>query len=126
MKREPINPIGSCFDSVGHNVLCNSDMPENAIICHGIGKATFPGQEGEPMAHAWIECVYDGITYAADTTWDVMVKAEEYRKKASLDYVRTYTQNEFMINWQDFEYPGPWDLKILSVIKPKKRISDND
>ncbi len=127
MKREPINPIGSCFDSVAHNVMLNSDMPENAYICHGIGVSNVPGQKGLPMAHAWIECeLENGMIVAADTTWDLVAPADVYRKKADLGYVRTYSQKEFMVNWQDFDYPGPWDHKILELIETNKRTSKND
>jgi hypothetical protein len=120
MQREPLNPIGSCFDSVAHNILMNSNVPKDALICHGIGVSNMPGQEGEIMAHAWIECEYEGIKWAADTTWDAMVPAAAYREKFFLNYVCEYTQKEFMENWQTSEYPGPWDSKIKKVINTKK------
>ncbi len=118
MQKTPVNPIGTCFDSVARNVLLNEELPESAIICHGIGLTNMPEETPEIMAHAWIEYIdEDGILLAADTTWDVVALAEDYRTKASLHYVKTYTPEEFMVNWDDFGFPGPWDNKILKVIK---------
>lgn len=118
MQKRPLNPIGTCFDFVAHQVLCNEDLPSNAYICHGIGISNMPGQEGEIMAHAWIEFHDEEHgTIAADTTWDEMRYADLYRKTIQARRVVQYSQKEFMQLWQDFEYPGPWDYEIKQVIK---------
>lgn len=118
MKKKPQNPIGTCFDSVGRNIIYNHDMPADAYICHAIGISNMPGEEGELMAHAWIEFEnkFHGMV-AVDTTWDEAVLASRYREILKIRKVVTYTQKEFMKLWREFNYPGPWDYDILQVIK---------
>jgi len=110
--RKPVNPIGECFDSVGHQVVYWLDRGQKEFkICHGIGIATMRGQEGNFIKHAWLE--RDGK--ALDTTWGVRQDAHLYRKNLTLQYVIEYTPDEFIANWAKTDYPGPWDEKIKAV-----------
>lgn len=117
MKKEPINPIGECFDSAAFNFAFNEGEPKpNERMCHGIGIANMPGQEGQAMAHAWIEFNHkSGVRLAFDTTWGEYMRAEKYRADLKLSYVVEYTLADFLEKWRLTDYPGPWDPKILEV-----------
>lgn len=113
--REPKNPIGSCFDTVAWQARHGENRPDNLLICHGLGVANLPGQQGHTMAHAWLEW---GNT-AFDTTWGVSMNRFKYRKEIQLKYLVQYTYDEFMCLWLEHNYPGPWDKKIKSVADNK-------
>lgn len=119
--KEPINPIGTCFDSTGHQILCVKPPPEvsNMKVCHGLGVANMPGQEGKAIAHAWIEFdhVDNNFRVAMDTTWGEFVSAEVYRKDLKMNYVVEYTPEEFVNMWRKHNYPGPWDYKLVELQK---------
>lgn len=108
--REPINPVGSCFDSVGHQLFDWLDKVPFKI-CHGIGVATIPGQEGQVIGHAWLE--RDG--FAFDTTWGAKCPIEKYRRDLGLTYVVEYSPMQFFAAWVATNNPGPWDEKIRAI-----------
>lgn len=69
MGRKPINPIGQCFETAIRQLLFAGDAPDDARLCHGLGIANMPGQEGKVMAHAWVEYDHPGHgRIAMDTT----------------------------------------------------------
>ena len=125
MGRNPINPIGECFDSS----LCSlfrSGINQNQKfidlkdikLCHGIGVCNAPGQEGETLTHAWLEFTdKEHESVAVDTTWGVMTEADHYRKQIKISYVIEYTPEEAFKNWK--KSPAPWDKKIKSIIKKR-------
>lgn len=116
MGRDPHNPIGSCFDSVPPTLFdwINS-MPVK--VCHAIGIATLPGQEGRVMAHAWLE--KDG--YAYDVIWAAKCPVEKYRADLNISYIVEYSTMEFMQLYIKTNYPGPWDPKILAITEKKDK-----
>lgn len=119
--KEPVNPLGTCFDSVGNQLIeiGVTHHVKNYKICHGIGTSNMLGQEGLAIAHAWIE--YDLISknrrIAMDTTWGDLVYADIYRKDLKIEHVVEYTAKEFLRKWVEFNYPGPWDYKIVELQK---------
>ena len=125
MNSEPVNPWGSCFDSAGRVFLLNEIWPEDARLCHGIGIANKPGEEGVVMAHAWIEFEmpdYTGYTgrAALDPIWMVAQEAEVYRRNFQVSKVVEYTREEFRQLWIEHNYPGPWDPEIKAQTKEGK------
>jgi hypothetical protein len=122
MGREPLNEIGSCFDTAGMHFLA-AGFPEDSKLCHGIGIANIPGQEGKLMGHAWIE-YYDKkrkVTAAFDTTWGISTPADHYRKQLNLSYCVVYTKREAFANWSKTDMPGPWDPKIFAITEAKDK-----
>jgi hypothetical protein len=111
MGREPINPVGSCFESSAFHLMIAEEIPKDTILCHGIGVSNFPGEEGAEIGHAWLE--HEGKAY--DTTWGLSTEADHYRENLKLSYVVTYTRKQAMDNWVRFDYPGPWDEKIKAI-----------
>lgn len=116
---EPPNPWGSCFDAVAHNVLGN--LKEDITICHGIGIASRPGQEGMRVAHAWIEFEHPEGRAALDCIWLKAVPAKKYRDDLKVEYVHEYTTGQFMTLWTQHDFPGPWDQAISNVITHNQR-----
>jgi len=128
--RKPMNPIGECFDSS----LCCLLVPKlnkeiinlkDIKLCHGIGVANMPGQEGEKMAHAWLEFTNEkGVRVALDTTWGVSTQANHYRKSIKINYVVEYIPQEALENWK--KENAPWDKKIKQLTKnyETKRINN--
>jgi hypothetical protein len=120
MGQKPVNPIGSCFDTVAYQAVFAPDPPEDMRICHGIGVANMPGQEGAPIGHAWIEftnCF--GQKVAMDTTWGKYVFASVYREQIKISYCVEYTKHEFVQLWYEKDHSGPWDAKIKKVVYGK-------
>ncbi|MBX4215579.1 hypothetical protein KW797_01375 [Candidatus Parcubacteria bacterium] len=115
----PPNPLGSCFDAAAHNLAMNLDE-ESLVMCHGLGVATWPGQEGKRIAHAWLEFDHEGKRAALDCIWMVAQPADFYRNNLKADYVVEYTKDEFMRLWHEHNFPGPWDELL------KKFTKDND
>jgi hypothetical protein len=107
--------FGHCFDTAGLCFLRDYRNRPNARLCHGIGIANAPGQEGNAIAHAWIEI--DGIAYDAD--WDVYQPAAIYRRNQKVSYVVEYTFEEMWQLWNKTDNPGPWDEKIKSLYEEK-------
>ena len=106
MKQLPDN-WGQCFDAAGLTMV---NFPRRAKLCHGLGIANAPGEEGNVIKHAWIEM--DGLAY--DCVWGVTQSAEAYRNNLQISYVVEYTQAEMWENWLRTDTPGPWDAKIAS------------
>lgn len=105
MGRKPINPIGECFECSTRYLLdpkLNKDFLKlkNVRLCHGIGICNIPGQEGEKIAHGWIEftTIEDNVDIVFDTTWGTLTKASLYRKRLKLKYVIEYTPKEALEN----------------------------
>ena len=115
MGREPMNPVGQCFESAIRQLVCPSDTPGDARLCHGIGIATMPGQEGNVMGHAWVEYDHGLTRMAIDTTWGVQQEAGVYRRKMRLNYVREYTRDQAIWLWKFKGNPGPWDMAIRRI-----------
>lgn len=113
MGKEPVNPIGSCFDSAFMQFLFaeSADKYPKRKLCHGIGIASLPGSTGKEMAHAWIE--FD--EYALDTTWMLMIPIEKYRSDLQLRHVVEYTPAEALFLGKTSDRSGPWDPKILEI-----------
>ena len=100
---------GQCFDAAALTFIsCRHD---DARLCHGIGIANAPGQEGNVIKHAWIE--RDGIAY--DVIWEVKLPADEYRKGLQVSYVVEYNFEEAWANWVRTNMPGPWCPKIAAI-----------
>lgn len=115
MGKKPLNPIGSCFDSAAYQFTHSPNRPKDCVICHGIGVANVPGQEGQTMAHAWLEYTFDNIRCAMDTTWGVVELASAYRRDLKLAYVVEYDYLEFLMLWARHNYPGPFDKNIKAI-----------
>lgn len=119
--RAPVNPIGTCFDTAAFQLIA-PEAPPSVRLCHGIGIANLPGQEGLEMAHAWIELVTNlGQKIALDTTWGDKALAERYRQELQLSYVVEYTQEQALELWKKHDYPGPWDERILAITERNKK-----
>ncbi len=118
MGREPLNEIGQCFETAIRQACFAPDANESIRLCHGLGVANAPGQEGLVMGHAWVELV-DPIKgkLAFDTTWGTVQPAEQYRLGGKVFYVVEYTREVALCLWKLHNYPGPWDLRIKSEMK---------
>ncbi len=111
MPSDPPNPWGSCFDATAHNLLANSEEP-GVRVCHGIGTATRPGEEGMQIAHAWLEFDHESGRIALDCVWLRFVPAMKYRADMRAQNVVEYEPREFMALWKLHDFPGPWDQSI--------------
>lgn len=94
---------------------------KDITICHGIGIANRPGQEGLRVAHAWLEFDMNGLRTAVDPIWLIAQPAATYRKNFQVQRVVEYDKKEFMHLWGYYDFPGPWD----SVIKKFTSNSSN-
>lgn len=110
---KPANPFGSCFDSAARYMLADWTGYRDVTMCHGIGISNKPGEEGEKIAHAWIEVwSRDTGTLAIDPIWMVAQPAALYRKNLKVEYAITYPRKKFIKMWIKKEFPGPFDNKI--------------
>jgi hypothetical protein len=115
------NPFGSCFDAAAYNLLANYESGiENMTMCHGIGTANYPGQEGKRICHAWIEFDHAQGRAAIDPIWLIAQPAELYRTNLKVELVIEYSKQQFMKTWLDTDYPGPWDARIMALTKGEK------
>lgn len=105
--RGNINPIGQCFDVVGHQTMLKP-MPRMKV-CHGLVVETVGPNIGRTIAHAWIEV--DGIAY--DCIWGFKMLAAQYRRDGKASYVVEYGRDEFMRRWKETDFPGPWDKTVF-------------
>lgn len=112
--RQPLNPIGQCFESAIRQVLFGRNPP-NAKLCHGIGVATAPGIQGKVMGHAWMEADWPDGRRACDTTWGTCMDAGAYRRHLQLEHVLEFTPRQALFLWGLFDMPGPWDLRIRAI-----------
>lgn len=121
MGREPINPIGSCFDSSAHQLVYGGDEynPPGTYMCHGIGISNMPGEEGKQIGHAWLEYRVEGGAIAIDTTWGLQAPAHQYRSLIKIAYAVEYTRDEFFQLWKQHGYSGPWDSRIKAITDGK-------
>ena len=120
--RKPINEVGTCFDSSYLTFIhpTNSSIRQPGDrLCHGIGVANMPGQEGNVMGHAWIEFDHQGRRAAYDSIWGVTTSAEKYRADLKLEYVREYTFEDAVVLGHLHDYSGPWDDKIKAITDKK-------
>jgi len=65
-------PVVFHFDSAAHNFVFG-ETESGDRICHGVGIANMPGQEGQTFSHAWIEFTKDGARMASNTIWGVVI-----------------------------------------------------
>ncbi len=115
MTGAPPNPWGSCFDAPAWN-LAGNDEWGSPRMCHGIGVANKPGQEGTPIAHAWIELDHPQHgRIAIDPIWLLAQPADRYRENLQAEYVVTYSRAEFLRLWARHGFPGPWDEKVHAL-----------
>ena len=123
MGQEPLNPIGTCFDSAAHQMVHGEEPPPSLRMCHGIAVANMPGQEGLTIGHACVECFDDtkGVVVAIDTTWGVVQSAAKYRADLKLSHVTEYDRETFIRMWTANGYPGPWDNNIKLITDKKDR-----
>lgn len=112
---KPVNPVGSCFDSAAHQLVFGEN-PDDTVMCHGVGVANMPGQEGNTIGHAWLEFDHPKGRVAIDTTWGVMVQANGYREKLKVKNITTYTKREFIKLWKKKIMPGPWEENIKKIM----------
>jgi hypothetical protein len=125
MGREPINPIGHCWEAALYQLLENPKCPLGMNLVHGIGVSNFPGQEGLQMGHAWVEWTQRGKRFALDPIWGVILPAEENMKMGQFSYVKRYTKKEALKLFKKTKFPGPWDQKIFAILTPKSQPSNN-
>jgi hypothetical protein len=112
MRKKPANPWGSCFDAAAWNLLGNDEWG-NPQMCHGIGIANKAGEEGNRIAHAWIEMDHpEHGRIAIDPIWLVAQSADQYRKNLQVEYAVTYSRAEFVRLWAERDFPGPWDERV--------------
>jgi len=110
--REPVNPYGSCFDAAARLILTPSFLEISMV--HGIGIANKPGEEGNEIAHAWVEFTHtDNERYAIDPIWMVAQPVKIYRNNLKVNYAVEYKKIDFMQRWIKTNFPGPWDDKIF-------------
>jgi hypothetical protein len=115
--KEPLNPIGTCFDSAAIQLMSGeANNPDGTVLVHGIITANLPGQEGWTIGHAWLEfeSKHQG-TCCIDTTWGVIQSKETYYEGCRPTYIVKYTKSELLELWAKHDYPGPYDEKILAV-----------
>tara|TARA_R100000963_G_C4638025_1_gene101885 strand:+ start:429 stop:881 length:453 start_codon:yes stop_codon:yes gene_type:complete len=130
--RKMKNEFGSCFDSIAPELIdlqfvIPISVDEIAVtehedfsdvkICHAIGVANMPGQEGQEMAHAWIEFndTKGNVKVAFDVIWGLATPSNLYRHNLSISHIVEYTIQEFYNLWEENGTPGPWDKKIKEV-----------
>lgn len=118
--KKPVNRLGSCFDSAGA-VILKIKEPQ-AIMCHGLGIANLPGQEGEIIAHAWVEFTdqKEG-RIAVDPIWMIAQPVDLYRKNLKTFLVIEYKRKVFLKLWKERGYPGPYDRRIKEFTLEGKR-----
>lgn len=117
MTPTPPNPWGSCFDATFHNFLSLSEE-STLIVCHGVGIATRPGQEGMRIAHAWLELFHPKHgKIAVDCIWLIAQPAELYRRNLKVEHVVEYGRDEYMELCRQHDFPGPWDPTVAQFTK---------
>lgn len=112
MGREPINPIGYCYDSAGFYIAAEGHRLD-ARLCHGLGSANLSGQEGIKMSHAWVES--DGMAF--DCVWGCVMPIQQMRESLQVTFVVKYTRNEVLRLWKETNLPGPWHRKLIKAQK---------
>lgn len=117
--RKPVNPWGSCFDSAAKELALNVDLHQwGAVMCHGICIANKPGEEGNRIAHAWLE--FDHPIHgscALDPIWMIAQPAAHYRQTLKIELAVTYTREDFIARWRQHNFPGPWDARIRALTR---------
>lgn len=113
--KSPPNPFGTCFTSAAVILLDNiMDGFNEFTMCHGIGISNYPGQEGQKIAHAWLEVEHpEKGMCAIDPIWLMVQPAKAYRDNLYVSTVVEYTPDEFMALWRQSDYPGPYEPEIL-------------
>lgn len=116
----PVNPWGSCFDSAGKFMLGCSLV--DVTMVHGICVANKIGQEGELIAHAWLEFTHtDACRYAIDPIYMVAMPIEKYRADLQVKNMVVYSRKEFMALWLQHNFPGPWEPAIKKYTSEGKQ-----
>lgn len=115
MTASPPNPWGSCFDAAAWNLVRNDDWG-SPQMCHGIGIANKPGEEGTPIAHAWVELDHpEHGRIAIDPIWLIAQPVARYHETLQVSYVVRYGRAEFLRLWAERGFPGPWDEKVWGL-----------
>jgi hypothetical protein len=93
-------------------------------MCHGVGIANKPGEEGRRIAHAWIELDHPEYgRIAIDPIWLCAQEADHYRKNLQVEYVVMYSREEFLRLWAEHDYPGPWDKRVKPLTTEEKALA---
>lgn len=116
MGTKPVNQPGMCFDAAAHQFVYGEN-PDGIVMVHGTGITNMPGEEGRDMGHAWLEFDYEGVRYAYDAIWGVARPVDKYRRDLQVGFTVTYELKEFVRIWTKKKYPGPWNDRILNVVK---------
>jgi hypothetical protein len=118
--RKSILPIGECFDNTGI-IITSSNLHErlaDLTICHGIGSSNLPNVPIFKIAHSWIEgTAGNNNRYVFDPTWGLLLSIKKYREDLTLEYIVTYTKDDYIAQWEKYGYPGPWDKKIKALCR---------
>lgn len=119
MGREPLNPIGTCFDATAQQLINWWLHGEHlkAKLVHGIMVSNYPGEEGEVIAHAWIE---EGET-AWEMIWGLKFKTKELREKLNPSFTIEYSRTEVLTKWV-LRGPPPWDDRIRAHTTEGKHV----
>lgn len=127
--KEPLNPIGQCFESALHAYFQLRQLElkgaiKNLMLVHGIGTSNFPGQEGKKIAHAWLTFGKDDEFLAFEPTWGLITEAAKVIKDLQVEHVSTYRHSHLVkeITKNNNIDIGPWDKKILEVLGVREEI----
>ncbi len=113
--REPLNPIGSCFDSSAFLVVLDQGITKftSVNLCHGLIVANIPGQEGREVPHAWVEAKENGQEIVLDAVWGEKIPKDEFYKITKPSMVHSYTKTKALQMWFQHDYPGPWHPRLI-------------
>ena len=117
--REPLNPIGSCFDSAAFEVVFGqrgegSEFSSKKLV-HGLIIANAPGQEGTLIAHAWVEAKLKGEPVVLDTIWGEVYPKHRYYEATKPRCVKTFTRSKAFQLWAMKDHPGPWHPQHVEI-----------
>lgn len=116
--KEPLNPIGACFDTAAFQMVWGNNESFNSMrLCHAVVTASSPGQEGNEIVHAWIECKYRGKDAVLDTTWGEIIPKEEFYRLMKPRKVFSYTKSRTLTLWALNDYPGPWHPQLIEKLR---------
>ncbi len=116
--KTPPNPFGTCFDSAAMILLTNlADGLKDMVMVHGVGIANLPGIEGKKIAHAWIEFTHPKHGKCAlDPIWLIAQPVEIYYNNLQVSFTVEYAAEEFMREWRENDYPGPYCPTIKDYV----------
>lgn len=116
--REPVNPVGSCFDSAAFQLVFSPTSRFTAVkLCHGIIKANAPGSENMEVPHAWIEANDAGQSVVLDPIWGEVIPRDHFYSTFKPYMVHTYSKGRVTTLWAMHDHPGPWHPKLIEKMK---------